>query len=103
MDIKELIAGSKRRLVNNDTLYRELVDVVLALLRPLSILSNSRISINGLPHRVFTGALVSACENQSSVELYSRRQAGLFAKGHSTRLISQLDRCVKHEVLIQER
>ena len=102
MDIKELMADSKRRLINNDLVYRERVDVVLALLRALGVLSHSRISINGLLHRVFAGALVSAYENQTPVELYSRRQADLFAKGHSTRLLAWLDQCVKHEVLIPQ-
>ena len=102
MDIKELMADSKRRLINNDLVYRERVDVVLALLRALGVLSHSRISINGLLHRVFAGALISAYENQTPVELYSRRQADLFAKGHSTRLISWLDKCVTHGVLVPE-
>ena len=102
MDIKELMADSKRRLINNDLVYRERVDVVLALLRALGVLSHSRISINGLLHRVFAGALVSAYENQTTVELYSRRQAELFAAEHSTRLISWLDKCVRHEVLIPQ-
>ena len=39
MDIKELMADSKRRLINNDLVYRERVDVVLALLRALGVLS----------------------------------------------------------------
>ena len=102
MDIKELMADSKRRLINNDLVYRERVDVVLALLRALGVLSHSRISINGLLHRVFAGALISAYENQTPVELYSRRQADLFAKGQSTRLIAWLDQCVKHGVLVPE-
>ena len=102
MDIKELMADSKRRLINNDLVYRERVDVVLALLRALGVLSHSRISINGLLHRAFAGALISAYENQTPVELYSRRQADLFAKGHSTRLISWLDKCVTHGVLVPE-
>ena len=102
MDIKELMADSKRRLINNDLVYRERVDVVLALLRALGGVSHSRISINGLLHRVFAGALVSAYENQTPVELYSRRQADLFAAEHSTRLISWLDKCVTHGVLVSE-
>ena len=102
MDIKELMADSKRRLINNDLVYRERVDVFLALLRALGVVSHRRISINGLLHRVFAGALVSAYENKRPVELYSRRQADLFAKGHSTRLIFWLDQCVKHEVLIPQ-
>ena len=73
-----------------------------ALLRALGVLSHSRISINGLLHRVFAGALISAYENQTPVELYSRRQANLFAKGHSTRLIAWVDGCVKHEFLIPQ-
>ena len=102
MDIKELMADSERRPANNDLVYRERVDVVLAVLRALGVLSHSRISINGLLHRVFAGALISAYENQTPVELYSRRQADLFAKGHSTRLIAWLDQCVKHGVLVPE-
>ena len=102
MDIKELMADSKRRLINNDLVYRERVDVVLALLRSLGIISHSKLSVNSQLHRVFAGALLSAYENQTTVELFSRRQADLFAKGHSTRLISWLDLCVKHKVLIPQ-
>ena len=102
MDIIEFMADSERRPANNDLVYRERVDVVLALLRALGVLSHSRISINGLLHRVFAGALVSAYENQTPVELYSRRQADLFAKRHSTRLIAWLDKCVTHGVLVPE-
>ena len=99
MDIKDLMADSKRRLINNNPVYTERVDVVLALLRALGVLSHSRISINGLKHRVFAGALVSAYENKTCVELYSRRQADLFAKGHRTRILSWLDKFVQNEVL----
>ena len=65
MDIKELMADSKRRLINNDLVYRERVDGVLALLKALGVLPHRRISINGLLHRVFAGALISAYENQT--------------------------------------
>ena len=79
MDIKDLMADSKRRLINNNPVYAECVDVVLALLRALGVSSDTRISLNGLKHRVFAGALVSAYENKTCVEHYSRRQAYLFA------------------------
>ena len=102
MDIIEFMADSKRRPANNDLVYRERVDVLLSLLLALGVISHSRISINGLLHRVFAGALISAYENQTPVELYSRTQADLFAKGHSTRLIAWLDQCVKHGVLVPE-
>ena len=94
--------NSKRRLKNNDIVYRERGDVFLALLRAPGVVSHRRISINGLLHRVFAGALVSAYENKRPVELYSRRQADLFAKGHSTRLIFWLDKCVRNQVLLPE-
>ena len=96
------MADRKRRLINNDLVYKERVDIVLALLKSLGIFSHSSVSVNGLLHRVFAGALLSAYKNQSPVELYSRRQADLFANDHSTRLISWLDHCVKHEVLIPQ-
>ncbi len=102
MDIIELMAFAKSRLKGNDAAYKERVEVTQALLRSLGILPHKRISINGKLHTLFCGAIVSAFENQTPVELYSRRQAALFAKGHSTRLISWVDGCVKHEVLIPQ-
>ena len=102
MDIIELMAFAKSRLKCNDPSQKERVEVTLALLRSLGILSHKRISINGKLHTLFCGALVSAYQSQTPVELYSRRQADLFAKGHSTRLIAWLDKCLKHEVLIPQ-
>ena len=102
MDIIELMAFAKSRLKCNDPSHKERVEVTLALLRSLGILSHKRISINGKLHTLFCGALVSAYQSQTPVELYSRRQADLFAKGHSTRLIAWLDQCVKHGVLVPE-
>ena len=102
MDIIELMAFAKSRLKGNEPSYKERVEVTQALLRSLGILSHKRININGKLHTLFCAAIVSAFENQTPVELYSRRQADLFAKGHSTRLIAWLDECVKHEVLIPQ-
>lgn len=100
MEVKELMAESKRRLCTNDPIYSERVDVVLALLRAFGILSHSRLTINGRLHRLFAGAIVSAYENKTSVDLYSRRAIDLHDNGLTTRIISWLDKCVKHEVLV---
>ena len=74
MEVKELMAESKRRLCTNDPIYSERVDVVLALLRAFGILSHSRLTINGRLHRLFAGAIVSAYENKTSVELYVKHE-----------------------------
>ena len=102
MYIIELMAFAKSKLKSNDPSYKERVEVTLALLRSLGVLPHKRISLNGKLHTSFCEALASAYENQTQVELYSRMRADLFAKGHSTRLIAWLDKCVKHEVLIPQ-
>ena len=99
-DIVELMSFAQQRMKINDSQYGEKVDVALALLRSLGVLSHYRASVNCLTHRLFTGALVSAYDNKTYVELYSRRMGDLHKRGQSTRIISWLDKCVEEGLLI---
>ena len=99
-DIEELMAFADQRIKNNDIEFSEKVDVALALLKSLGILSHQRASLTCTKHRLFCGGLVSAYDNKSYVEVYSRRQGDLFQRGHSTRVIHWLDKCVEEGLLI---
>jgi len=100
MDIIELMAFSKARLKSNVSSYKERVEVTQALLRSLGVLPHKRISINGKLHTLFCGALVSAYDNQTGIDIYTRRMGLIHLAGESTMLIRYLDACVKHGVLI---
>ena len=99
MDIIELMAIAKSRLKSNDPSYKERVEVTLVLLRSLGVLPHKRISINGKLHTLFCGALVSAYDNQTGMDVYTRRMGVIHLAGESTMLIRYLDACVKHGVL----
>ena len=99
-DIVELMAFADQRIKNNDIEFGDRVDVALALLKSLGILSHQRASLTCTKHRLFCGGLVSAYDNKSYVEVYSRRQGDLFQRGHSTRVIHWLDKCVEEDLLI---
>ena len=86
-DIVELMAFADQRIKNNDIEFGERVDVALALLKSLGILSHQRASLTCMRHRLFCGGLVSAYDNKSYVEVYSRRQGDLHLRGQSTRVI----------------
>ena len=100
MDVLELMAFAKSRIKSNDPSYKERVEVTQALLRSLGILSHKRISINGKLHTLFCGAIVSAYDNQTGIDVYTRRMGVIHLAGESTMLISYLDACVKHGVLL---
>ena len=100
MDIIELMAFAKSRLKSNDPSYKERVEVTQALLRSLGVLPHKRISINGKLHTFFCGALVSAYDNHTGIDIYTRRMGVIHLAGESTMLIRYLDACVKHGVLI---
>ena len=99
MDLLELMAFAKSKLKSNDPSYKERVEVTQALLRSLGILPHKRISINGKLHTLFCGAIVSAYDNQTGIDIYTRRMGVIHLAGESTMLISYLDACVKHGVL----
>ena len=100
MDIIELMAFAKSRLKSNDPSYKERVEVTQALLRSLGVLPHKRISINGKLHTLFCGALSSAYDNHTGIDIYTRRMGVIHLAGESTMLIRYLDACVKHGVLI---
>ena len=99
MDLLELMAFAKSRLKSNDPSYKERVEVTQALLRCLGVLPHKRISINGKLHSLFCGALVSAYDNCTGIDIYTRRMGVIHLAGESTMLIRYLDACVKHGVL----
>ena len=100
MDVLELMAFAKSRIKSNDPSYKERVEVTQALLRSLGILSHKRISINGKLHTLFCGAIVSAYDNQTGIDVYTRRMGVKQLAGESTMLISYLDACIRHGVLV---
>lgn len=100
MDIIELMAFAKSRLKSNDPEYKERVEVTQALLRSLGVLPHKRISINGKLHALFCGAIVSAYDNRTGIDIYARRMGVIHLAGESTMLIRYLDACVKHGVLV---
>ena len=51
-------------------------------------------------HTLICGAIVSAYDNQTGIDVYTRRMGVIHLAGESTILISYLDVCIKHGVLV---
>jgi hypothetical protein len=100
MDVIELMAFAKSRLKSNDPAYKERVEATQALLRSLGVLPHKRISINGKLNTLFCGAIVSAYDNHTGIDIYTGRMGVIHLAGESTMLIRYLDACVKRGLLI---
>ena len=61
---------------------------------------HKRIGINGKIHPLFCGAIVSAYENQSGIDIYTGRMGVIHLAGKSTMLIRYQDAWVKYGVLV---
>jgi hypothetical protein len=67
-DIVELMAFADQRIKNNDIEFNERVDVALALLKSLGILSHQLASLTCMTHRLFCGAIVTAYDNKVTLK-----------------------------------
>lgn len=102
-DIFELIIQADTQLHEGDSLFVELTEHILELLRAKAILPVRRISENNELHRLASGLLVASYIEDSDIYMSSRRTNAFVARGVSTQMMKWLDAMVAKGVLNSPR
>ena len=100
MNLFNLLSKAEDRLQDNDPVYNDKSDLVMAILRSKGILPYNRCSLNGGLHKLVSGALVAAHEADTTIDISTRRAASIHEAGYSTKLIPYLDKMIKDNVLV---
>ena len=87
---------------DNDPMYNDKSDLVMAILRCKGVLPYNRCSLNGGLHKLVSSALVAAHEAGTTVDVATRRAATIHEAGYSTKLIPYLDKMVKDNILVSQ-
>lgn len=95
----DLVHEASKRLNENDPIFVDKVETVLAILRSKRVVSSQRISQNGAYHSLLAATLVLAHERKESFVLPTRHQQKLYELGVSTRVVSFLDKAVESELI----
>lgn len=95
----DLMHEATDRFNENDPIFVDKVETVLAILRSKCIVSSQRISQNGAYHSLLAAALVLAGERKERFALPTRHQQKLYELGVSTRVVSFLDKAVEAELI----
>ena len=102
-DIFDLIMLADNNLQEGDSLFTELTEHVMELLRAKAILPVRRISENNELHRLTAGMLVASFIEDCDIYMSSRRTNAFVARGVSTQMMKWLDAMVKQGVLNSPR
>ena len=100
MDCVKLMRDADQKLASNDLAFNEKTEKALSFLRSVGVAPIRRASVNSRHHVRFSGMLVAAMEQGTTVDLRSRKQSTLHDLGVTTVLIRWLDRAVEQNVLV---
>jgi len=77
-------------------------DVVLGILRSTGSIPSKRTSLNGELHRAVAAALVTAYDEDTTIDITVRRAETFHAYGYSTKIISYLDAAIANGLLTSQ-
>ena len=100
MDCVLLIRAADQMFEQNDLAFNEKTEKALSFLRSAGVIPIRRASVNSHHHVRFSGMLVAALEQDTTVDLRSRKQSTLHDLGVTTVLIRWLDNAVEQGILV---
>ena len=100
MDCIKLMTAAAAKIQANDLPFIEKTRIALSFLRSKGVLPIRRASINGDLHIKYSAMLVEAFEQGTTVDIPTRRQADLYQRGLTTKIIHWFDSSVEHDVLV---
>jgi hypothetical protein len=98
----KLLDAADLRLLDSDPIYNDKAEMVLAILRSSGVLPYKRAALNGYIHMQISAALVLAHEQDTTVDIQTRRAGTLHEAGYSTKLLQYLDDAVKQGLLLSQ-
>jgi hypothetical protein len=100
MDCILLMRAADQMLEQNHLAFNEKTEKALSFLRSIGVIPIRRASVNSHHHIRFSGMLVAALEQDTTVDLRSRKQSTLHDLGVTTVLIRWLDSAVEQGILV---
>ena len=102
MNIIELLDVASDRLRQNNQTYDERADIIARILRCEQVLPVRRANLNGYLHKLLGAVVVNAYENNTTIDMSTRR-AGVFQeRGYTTKIVTWLDKMVKKGLLVSD-
>ena len=102
MDAIQLMERGSDRLNNFDLDFVEKTQRILSFLRSKGVIPIKRAAVNGKLHTAYSAMLAQAEEENTTVDLATRRQADLYERGASTLFIKWLDDAVREQILLPD-
>ena len=102
MDAIQLMERGSDRLNNFDLAFVEKTQRILSFLRSKGVIPIKRAVVNGRLHTAYSAMLAQAEEQNTTVDLATRRQADLYERGASTLFIKWLDDAVREQILLPD-
>ena len=100
MEYIELAKRSKLRLLQNDTEFHDKAERIVGLMRSLSVVPTRRAALWGHWHKLLAAMLVTAYEDEVSVDIHTRRKGTLSEAALTTSMIKWMDQLVMKGLLI---
>ena len=102
MDAIILMERGSDRLNSFDLAFVEKTQRILSFLRSKGVIPIKRAAVNGKLHTAYSAMLAQAEEENTTVDLATRRQADLYERGASTLFIKWLDDAVREQILLPD-
>lgn len=102
MNVFTLLEQASRRLQTPDAMLHEQADTILGILRSSGVLPYKRSSLNGELHKLVAAMLVEAYDQNTTIDVVTRRAGTFHRYGFSTQIVKYLDAMVKQGFLLSE-
>ncbi len=102
MNVFTLLEQASRRLQTPDAMLHEQADTILGILRSSGVLPYKRSSLNGELHKLVAAMLVEAYDENTTVDVVTRRAGTFHRYGFSTQIVKYIDSMVKQGFLLSE-
>lgn len=100
MDVINALNLASKKLEQNDPVFADRVETVLAILRCSGCIPFLRIKVNGTLHRQVAAALIVAHDLGKTLDVRSRHTGNFHFYGSSTVALSYFDKMVRHGLLL---
>ena len=100
MHIFRLAKQAEVKLQEPNLVFHNNVQKVVAILRAKGVLSTARCGLNGKVHHLFAAMIVTAHQENTSIDVTSRRQGDLHEQGITTKAYEWLDELVRLGLLV---
>ena len=96
----ELAQTAKQRLLEDDKVFQDKAERLVGLMRSLDVVPTRRSCLNGHWHMLLGAMLVTASDEDTTVDITTRRKGKLNEVGITANMIKFLDNLVEKKLLI---